>query len=161
MIVEMSDTEFMLAGQIGMMRFTMNRAAGVENKTYAKSQQMRIETIGVMAEMAFCKWANLYCNLDLKPQSGTTDVIYQGWKCDIKATDREDGQLIVPHWKKKGASDLYVLGITKDQSVNFVGFATEDDIINPNTVRNLGYGPTYCMKQSELKRFAEDANQQS
>lgn len=158
MIVELSDTEHMLAHQIGMMRQQMNRAAGVKVSSFvSKDKQVQMEVIGVMAEMAFCKWANLYCNLDVVNQSGTTDVIYQGWKCDIKATDREDGQLIVPHWKKKGASDVYILGITKGLSVDFVGFATEDDIINPNTVKDLGYGPTYCMKQSELTRFAEDA----
>ena len=160
MKIELTDTEFLLATQVGMMRYTMNRAAGIENKTYvSKDRQMRLETIGVMAEMAFCKWANLYCNLDVRPQAGTSDLIYQGWKCDIKSTEIIDGQLIVPNWKKKGASDVYILGITQDLSVNFVGFATEDDIISPDKVKDLGYGPTYCMTQDQLIKFKEDAVQ--
>lgn len=160
MIVELSDTEFMLSTQIGMMRYQMNRAAGVKVSSFVPpEQQMRIETIGVMAELAFCKWANLYPNLDVVNQSGTPDLIYQGWKCDIKATDRADGRLIVPVKKKKGASDVYILGITSGHTVDFKGFAVEDDIINEARIKDLGKGPTYCMDQNELTRFKDDAKQ--
>lgn len=160
MKVELSQTEYMLATQIGMMRHQMNRAAGVKNPAFvAPERQMRIETIGVMAELAFCKWANLYPNLDVVNQSSTPDLIYEGWKCDIKATDREDGQLIVPVRKKKGASDVYILGIIHDNSVDFSGFATEDEILNEARIKDLGYGPTYCMTQEEITKFKEDAVQ--
>lgn len=158
MKIDLSDTEVMLSHQIGMMRYQMNRAAGVKNPSFvAPERQMRIETIGVMAELAFCKWANLYPNLDVVNQSSTPDLIYQGWKCDIKATDRADGQLIVPVRKKKGASDVYILGIIHGNSVDFSGYATEDEILNEARIKDLGYGPTYCMTQEEITKFKEDA----
>ena len=159
MIIELSDTEYMLCTQIGMMRYTVNRAANIKDVTFVRENRVHIETIGVMAEMAFCKWANLYCNLDIKIQSQTPDLIYKGWKCDIKATDRADGRLIVPVKKKKGSSDVYILGITSGQTVEFKGFAIEDDIINESRIKDLGYGPTYCMDQNELTKFKDDAKQ--
>lgn len=160
MKVQLTNTEYMICVQLGMMRHEMNRAANVQDKTIWKSQnKMKIETMGVMAEMAFCKWANLYFEMDLAPQSGTTDVIYQGWKCDIKATERADGQLLVSQWKKKESSDVYILGITDGLSVDFVGFATANDIIQPSRLKDLGYGPTYCMAQQELTKFKDDAVQ--
>ena len=160
MIVELSDTEVMLAGQIGALREMMNRAANIKEQWPELAHtKKRNETIGVMAELAFCKWANLYPNLDVVNQSATPDLIYQGWKCDIKATDLAEGQLIVPVKKKKGASDVYILGIISGNTVNFVGFATDQEIINENKIKDLGYGATYCMKQNELTKFKEDASQ--
>jgi len=158
--VDLTHTEYMICMQVGMMRHEISRAASVKDKTLWKSQdKMKIETMGVMAEMAFCKWANLYFGLDSSPQSGTTDVIYDGWKCDIKATERADGQLLVSQWKKKESSDVYILGIVDGLSVNFVGFAPAGDIIQESRLKDLGYGPTYCMTQQELKKFKEDAVQ--
>lgn len=160
MKVELTNTEYMICTQIGMMRHEISRAANVKDKAIWKSQnKMKIETMGVMAEMAFCKWANLYFPLDCAPQSGTTDVIYQGWKCDIKATERADGQLLVSQWKKKESSNVYILGITDGLSVDFVGFATADEIIQEARLKDLGYGPTYCMTQEELTKFKDDAVQ--
>ncbi len=160
MRVELTDTEVMLAHQIGALREMMNRAAKHEDYFPELSEsKKRNEVIGVMAEMAFCKWANLYPNIDVVNQSGTTDVIYQNWKCDIKATDYPDGQLIVPVKKKKGASDVYILGIIHGNAVEFAGFATEDEIINETRIKDLGHGPTYCMTQDEITKFKEDAVQ--
>lgn len=158
MKIELSNTEYMICTQIGMMRHEINRAASVKDKTIWKSQdKMKIETMGIMAEMAFCKWANLYFDVSCGRQSGTTDVIYQNWKCDIKATERKDGQLMVSQWKKKESSDVYILGIIDGLSVDFVGFATSSDIIQEARLKDLGYGPTYCMTQSELTKFQADA----
>lgn len=160
MKIELSDTEVMLANQIGALREMMNRAANTRDSfPELKDQKKRNETIGVMAELAFCKWANLYPNLDVVNQSGTTDLIYQGWKCDIKATDRADGQLIVPVRKKKGASDVYILGIIHGNSVDFSGYATEDEILNEARIKDLGYGPTYCMTQEEITKFKWDKDE--
>jgi hypothetical protein len=160
MRIELSDTELMLAGQIGAMREMINRAAKRQDYfPHLTESKKRNEMIGVMAEMAFCKWANQYPNLDIAPQSGTTDVIYQGWKCDIKATDLQNGQLIVPVKKKKGSSDVYVLGVIDKNVVDFRGFAVEDEIINEKRIKDLGHGPTYCMTQEEITKFKEDAEQ--
>lgn len=162
MKVELSQTEYMLATQIGMMRHQMNRAAGVKISSYAPPEQhMKIEIIGVMGELAFCKWANLYPNLEVVNQKDTTDLIYQNWKCDIKATDLKTGQLLVPRWKKKDSSDVYILGITEGLSVDFVGFTTSDEIIQEARLKDLGHGPSYCMTQQELTKFKEDAVQVS
>ena len=159
MIVELNDTEVLICTQVAMMRNQMNRAAGVKDKlVWKEGNKLRIETIGVMAELAFCKWANIYPELDVKNQSGTTDVIYQGWKCDIKATERADGQLMVSQWKKKESSDVYILGIIDGNSVDFSGYALTDDIMQEANLKDLGYGPTFCMAQDQLTRF-KDASQ--
>lgn len=159
MIVELNDTEMLICTQIAMMRNQIARAAGVKDKLLWKDgNKLHIETIGVMAELAFCKWANIYPELDVKNQSGTTDVIYQGWKCDIKATNRKDGRLMVSQWKKKESSDVYILGIIDGNSVDFAGYALTDDIMQEANLKDLGYGPTYCMDQDRLARF-KDASQ--
>ena len=160
MIVELSDSEYALCHQIAVMRNAISRAAGIKDKVVWKQEsKLKIELLGIMAEVAFCKWANLYPDLDIKPQSGTTDVVYQGWKCDIKATERTDGQLLVSQWKKKESSDVYILGIIDGLSVDFVGYTLADTIMQDSKLKDLGYGPTYCMEQSELKSFKTDASQ--
>ena len=159
MIVELNDTEVLICTQVAMMRNQIARAAGVKDKlVWKEGNKLRIETIGVMAELAFCKWANIYPELDVKNQAGTTDVVYQGWKCDIKATERADGQLMVSQWKKKESSDVYILGIIDGNSVDFSGYALTDDIMQEANLKDLGYGPTFCMAQDQLTRF-KDASQ--
>jgi len=160
MIVELSDSEMLICTQIAMMRNQINRASGTTDKLVWKSEsKLKIETLGVMAELAFCKWANLYPDLDVKPQSGTTDVVYKGVKCDIKATERTDGQLMVSQWKKKDSSDVYILGIVSGNTVSFAGYAHASDIMQEENLKDLGYGPTYCFTQDQLTDFKEDASQ--
>lgn len=158
MIVELNDNEMLICTQMAMMRNQIARAAGVKDKlVWTEGNKLHIETIGVMAELAFCKWANIYPELDVKNQSGTTDVIYKGVKCDLKATTRTDGKLLVSRTKNLESSDVYILGIVSGNTVNFAGYAHASDIMQECNLQDLGYGPTYCFTQDQLTKFKEDA----
>jgi len=157
MIVELNNLEYVMCTQIAMMRHERNRNSKVQDKIiWTDVPKMHVETLGVMGEFAFCKWANKYPPLDTSPQSGTTDIIYDQWKCDIKVTERKDGRLIVSQWKKKESSDVYILGIVDGLTVDFVGFATNDEIFDDARLKDLGRAVCYCMDQSELTRFKDE-----
>jgi hypothetical protein len=156
MIVNLTEFEYSLCTQMAVIRDASNRNNGVQDQMIDKKQgKFAIELQGLMGELAFAKWANLYPNLDVKPQSQTTDVVYKGWKCDIKATKHPKGRLIIPLNKTKESSDVYILGIISELSVDFVGYCLAEEVMQDANIKDLGKGPCYCLDKDQLTKFGD------
>jgi hypothetical protein len=156
MIVNLTEFEYSLCTQMAVIRDASNRNSGVQDQMIDKKQgKFAIELQGLMGELAFAKWAKLYPNLDVKPQSKTTDVVYKGWKCDIKVTKHLEGRLIVSLTKTKASSDVYILGIISGLSVDFVGYCLAEQVMQEANIKDLGQGPCYCLDKDDLTKFDE------
>ena len=51
--------------------------------------------------------------------------------------------------------DVYVLAIIDGNTVNFPGYATKKELINPDNVTDLGFGKGYALKQNELRSWKD------
>ena len=143
-----------LAQFLAKSRYETNRRKGTTN---LKVSHETVETIvleGIAAELAFCRYVNVYPDLDLK----ITDwdcVLPNGAKVDIKTTMHANGRLLSHPNKKNKQIDVFVLAIGKFPTYRFAGYALSSDLLNESRLTDLGYGPTYAISQSELRDVEE------
>ena len=50
-------------------------------------------------------------------------------------------------------SDVYVLLVGEMPTYRIAGYAMAEELINPATLTDLGYGPVYALPQDKLRRF--------
>jgi hypothetical protein len=154
--IELEPSEYAVAQVIASMRRCVNQAAGVrDQRRDSMKQAIELDMLGAVAEVAFCKWQNVYPDLSVRPRRGSADALLSGKKVDVKATDRRNGRLIATYGKEMDQADIYVLAIVEDLVVDFVGYATAQDLLCEASVKDLGHGPTYALEQSQLRRFKE------
>lgn len=157
MRVVLDQTEVLVAEIIGKMRQIVDDVCSIKDGKFKRDvSPHRVHALAMIAEIAWAKWQNVFPCLSLIPRSGTADNVTRGRKVDIKATDRLDGRLLVMLNKTLADADIYVLAIVADNVVDFVGYATAQDVFRPENIKDLGYGPTYVIERSALRRFQED-----
>ena len=147
--------EMAVAGVAAAMRTAVNRTAGVTDGKVGPQSQYQTELDGIVGELAFCKWKNVCPDLSVSPRHGGVDAVVKGQRIDIKVTRRPDGKLICNIGKSANNVDVYILGIVKDNEVDFVGWAFAHELINDDTIVDLGMGPTYVLPQSRLRAFKD------
>tara|TARA_R110000824_G_scaffold61507_2_gene163646 strand:+ start:727 stop:1014 length:288 start_codon:yes stop_codon:yes gene_type:complete len=70
---------------------------------------------------------------------------------DVKATKHQHGNLITTVGKAdKPRPDCYALMIGVFPEYRYVGWATADELLRDDRIRDFGHGPTYAIPQKEL-----------
>lgn len=110
----------------------------------------------MIAEIAWHKHVGTYPDLSIKPRAGSADAVINGRRVDIKATHRRDGKLLATTSKSQDDADVFVLAIVNEDIVDFVGWATAGGLLSPETITDLGYGPTHAIPQERLHPFKEN-----
>jgi len=123
----------------------------VSNKT-----QLEQDIEGVIGEYAFCKFKNIWPDLSTHSRQNGYDCIYNNYRVDVKATKNTSGMLLLSPKKDNPDIDIYVLAILHPFHVELVGWAFKTDLQQPENLKDLGYGPTYALTQSQLRNFKED-----
>jgi len=124
-------------------------------------QNMKFYTMclnGFSAEFAFCKM----CDVDFdngtslnKNYFNSNDAILKNGKTiDVKNTTYKNGSLLVRLNKAKKYVDAYALMVGDFPSFVFKGWASYDEIVNPNNIGTLGNYSTksYILKQDQLNK---------
>jgi len=158
-IITLTEGEIMLARTIAALRTGLNRVTQVtQPMNIANRDDFTNDLIGVCGEIALAKRLNIYLDLSFNPRSGGSDFILRNRQtADVKTTDREDGRLVVPVWKKKKPSDFYILvtgqvPVTSSPAEFTIrGYAPAEEVF-ANKI-NLGYGPCYGLTQDQLHNF--------
>lgn len=143
--------ESKLAEYVAKERFKKNREKGNINKKVGAQSCKVTEIEGLAAEIAFCKLFNVYP--DLETDLGTPDfdcILPTGEKIDVKGTTHPNGRLICEVSKISHPADLYALIVGTLPNYEFFGFATAEQLLNPDTITDLGYGPTYVLERCKL-----------
>ena len=150
--VTLNPDEITVCQLIGRMRSLIARSANVKDAKIGKQDGNEADVLGLMAEYAFAKHFNLFPDLGLTPRSGSADGVYKGWRYDIKATTYENGRLLCTT-KENLDVDMYILGIIKDNTVTFPGWALSKELRNEKNKIDLGHGTHYGLNQADLRTF--------
>ena len=147
-------TERRLAEFIAKCRYETSRKRGFKNLKVSNEKVEITELEGIASELAFCKYMNVYPDLEIKV-SDWDCVLPNGEKVDIKTTMYSTGKLLA-HLNKKGKKiDVFVLALGKFPTYRFAGYALTADLIRDERITDLGYGPTYAMMQADLRDIKE------
>jgi hypothetical protein len=158
-IITLTDGEVMLARTIASMRTGLNRVTKVgQPMSIANRDDFTNDLLGVCGEIAFAKRLNIYLDLSFNPRSGGSDfVLKNNQTADVKTTDRWDGQLVVPKWKRKNPSDYYVLVTgqipvtSRPAEFTIHGYASAEEVFASPI--DLGYGPCFGLTQDKLHKL--------
>jgi len=144
MKITLSQRQLAMCDMIASMRYW--QGCGTDTTIIDKRKASRI---GFCAEYAFSKQFNLHLDIISNLQKDSFDFISKdGSTIDIKATDRSDGNLIVP----KLLHDVYVLAIVDGRTVDIVGYATKE-MIEEAGRKDLGNGLVWFVNRKQLKTW--------
>lgn len=162
--VELSESEVAVAKAIGKWRHQVNRARGFQvDGVGARCDYIDMDVEGVGAEMAFCKIMNIYPDLVISGgEYPSHDCVMQdGTRVDVKQTNSQNNNLITKLGNAGADVDAYALVLGKLPRYRVFGIATKEELINDANIVDLGYGPTYLLKQSQVKDIKEFINERS
>lgn len=146
-----------MAQTLASLRRCVNQAGRItDRRRDTRQQAINLDMLGTVSEFGFCKAFGAYPDLTVKPRSGGADVILNGRRWDIKATDRPAGRLLATTGKQAADAEFYALAVVQENVVDFVGWASAGELLDPATVRDLGHGPTHALDQSALHPFPAD-----
>ena len=89
----------------------------------------------------------------MSPRSGSADgVTKENNRYDIKSTHYKTGNLLST-LKVNQDVDVYVLAYVNKNIVDFVGWATKDELIRKENIKSLGHGSGYFLSRHKLHKF--------
>lgn len=153
--VTLSAGEMAVAQQLAAMRNAVARAGKVRNAKMGPQSDYQTDLDGLVAEIAFAKMMNVYPDLSVYPRHGGVDAVVNGIRIDVKSTRYPHGHLVAVIGKESDAVDRYVLGHVNDNMVRFFGWATSDELIRQENMKDFGHGSGYALPQQQLHPFKE------
>jgi len=113
-----------------------------------------IDLDGAVAEYCVAKALNVCPDLDTSIKVGGIDLTTRkGKTVDVKSTRRLNGKLLAKLRKLNDPCDIYVLVIVDDFGGDIVGWTSKDKMFAEENKKDLGYGITYALEQSQLYPF--------
>lgn len=158
--VVLSAAEQKLAIEIGRARNNAATNQNIVNRNVAGHDDATINIIGMAGELAFCKAFGLDPDLVISTTDRPkADVTFYDKSWDVKTTPYKNAHLIAPIHKAGKRCDCYALVIgkhpTKNPVYKIVGWVNQADLISEDRIIDLGYGPTYGLRQDQLRPFPE------
>lgn len=135
-------------------RYDNNRRHHIKDKAiHIEGDLHRHEAMAAAAEEFVAKALGLRHSEDVKGPDRGYDLIMRSRRIQVKWTATHGNRLIASP-KQTNASDYYVL-VTGNDPTDFLvpGWATLRQL--KSSIQDLGYGPTYCVEQSDLRPFDE------
>lgn len=119
----------------------------------------QIDLDGFGAEMAFAKMVNLFPSFDIFIGSDKGDFKTKNdKKIDVKSSQHFPTWLTCMRTKQKGEAFYYVMLTGLFPEYEFAGWATEDELIDEDNLKDWGYGEgkeMYSLPPDKLKTFEE------
>jgi hypothetical protein len=152
MIVPITHELQMFSQIIGSIRTTVNRRSGTSDQKIGPQDGMQSDIDGVLAELAFCKYFNVWPDLTIGGRRGSFDCLVNGRRADVKSTRVVSGRLLATT-KNTDDVDCYVLAIIKKEEIDFPGYMNFVDLRRAENIVNLGWGQGYGVEQNQLTKF--------
>jgi len=153
MRVVLDSHEIDLVQAIATQRTAVNRAKQVKNRLVATEDPEKMEREGFGAEVAFCKWANIYPDLTTSRtrQGGHDAVMASGMRVDVKWVSRDTDHLLVALWKReKRDVDAYVVVQGALPVYTVKGWCTYERIVRPECITKFRT-EVYALSQDRLQ----------
>jgi len=161
-VIVLNDAESALVEHISGLR----TGGGREDKRMVAGgmTDYEVNRQGIGGELAFCRLFHLYPHEVFRIGSTAEDpgdAWMRGFAIDVKSLRKTDSDLLVPGWKEVGEIPIHALMTGTFPTYRFRGFAWSEDIMKPENLTDLGYGPTYLYHQSRLRSWTELHNGES
>lgn len=150
MYVTLSDAEQRLAKYLAKQRYDSARDKGLPNRKMGDQSNELTDLEGIAAEIAFCKLANVYPDLDLDHTKAEDCYLRDGRSVDVKSTTYESGRLLAVKWKDAAQVDLFVLMVGRFPKYRCAGFLTATELLEAKRLTNLGHGEGFAATQDQL-----------
>jgi hypothetical protein len=117
------------------------------------------QVIGAIGEMAVCNWLGV--PFDRRPMFNVNrpDLIWQGWKLEVKTTSYKVGRLAIPaDQPPQGEVYVLVMGVRPeivDQVVTFAGWTLAEELFEPRRQCEWNGRRNYVMVDEELRHMDE------
>lgn len=156
MKITLSKAEQKLAIFLARARHQNARSNGVVDRKIGPQDCETTDLNGIGGEIAFCKMANLYPDLEIADPSELSDrpdcTLDDGRTIDIKTTKYKNGKLLATLKKDAFRCDLYALMIGEMPTYRYVGMATAGELFREENIEDLGHGKSYALPQGKLRR---------
>jgi hypothetical protein len=155
MIIKLNEAEQVLAKYLAQARYDNARSKGKPNLKMGNQSNWDTDLEGIGGEIAGCKYFGVYPDTEINLTSFPKfDLITKkGNKIDVKTTKYKNGKLLATKKKKRGECDAYVLVVGEFPNYELVGWATDEELLNPENIIDLGYGEGYALTQEQLRSF--------
>lgn len=149
--IVLSEAEQRLAKFLAIRRYQNARSKGLFNAKIGDQSNELTDLEGIAAEIAFCKLANIYPDLDLDHTNAADCYLRDGRAVDVKSTIYSSGRLLCVRWKNVTEVDLFVLMVGKFPRYRCAGFMSSAELMQSNRLVDLGHGEGYSATQDELQ----------
>lgn len=151
MCVTLSEAEQRLAMFLAKERYRNARNKGLPDKKMGDQSNELTDLEGIAAEIAFCKLANVYPDLDMDHTKAEDCFLRSGKSVDVKSTTYESGRLLAVKWKSADKVDIFALMVGRFPKYRCAGFMKSEDLLKDGRLINLGHGEGYAASQDELE----------
>jgi len=133
------------------MRHATARSSGVSNGKIGPQSNKETDLLGLGGELAVGKWLNVYPDLTIYARQGGVDLTsHSGKRIDVKTTKYSNGKLLAKMNTPYEDIDIFVLVTADYPTFTIRGWATKEELINSNTIVNLGHGNGHGLDQDQL-----------
>ena len=147
----LTDLEQKLCSQGAEMRYNIARSSGVKNGKIGPQTNKETDLLGLGGELTVARWLNVYPDLTIYARQGGVDLLsHSGLRIDVKTTKYSTGMLLGKINTSYKDIDIFILVTTSYPVFKIRGWATKDELINPENIINLGHGDGYGLKQNQL-----------
>lgn len=151
MYVILSEAEQRLAKFLATQRYENARRKGLANAKMGNQSNKLTDLEGIASEIAFCKLANIYPDLDLDHTNAADCFLHNGYAVDVKSTTYKTGRLLSVRWKNSEKVDVFVLMVGRFPKYRCAGFMDASELIKESRLTNLGHGEGFSATQNELQ----------
>lgn len=138
------------------MRYELIRERGITDQLRSDEKGIENEINSFGAELAFCKYFNLYPDFSTEPHSAANGTdpgdcwFTSGESIDIKTTRYQNGRLLAMPTKAGSGTDFYALMTGSFPTYVFRGIMSGKELLLQERLGNLGRGEGYMATQEEL-----------
>jgi hypothetical protein len=152
--IELIDYEIILAETLGNLRCRNSEGKNTQNfGTDMTIEQRNINAVG--AEMAFCKWLNVWPDLTTFTRKGGCDCKWGEVRIEIKNTPTTKHRLQVKQNGHPYDSDIFVLVRGGPIAYEITGWCSRGAIIRPELLTNPGFAICYQLTMDKLNPIAD------
>lgn len=152
--MKLTETEQKIATYLAKARYKKARERGIVDNKKGPQSNYSTDLEGVGSEMVAAKLLNLWPDLQIE-KVPDHDLKINNITIDVKATKYQSGKLIAATHKKEKSCDYYMLMIGSFPEYRCAGFCKKEDILNVNTITNLGWGELHAVEQINLQSLED------
>jgi hypothetical protein len=150
MLIKLNQTEQELAQVLAQRRYEAARGQGLTDMKQGGQSNWETDLEGIAAELAFCKLANVYPDMETASMNPHDCHTRTGAAIDVKSTKYPHGRLLAVRWKDASKVDLFALMVGTFPEYRLAGFMRSKDLIQADRLMDLGHGLLYAADQSDL-----------